>query len=177
MDKSDPISGFAFDIKSTSRKFHSNMVWISPANQATHNNLLKHLGSGGFGSILEVLGSSLPNMLDSLTCYQLSFLAVSRCKKMLIHKDFSDMAYQAWNVLISLVMVDSPVSTLGKLVQQSNDKTEKLSLKYEHRVGIGLRDNALHGMAAGEYNNLQYRLMASVYVAKITWSCCQCHHP
>ena len=168
IDKSDPGSGFAFDIKSTPRKFNSNMVWISPANQATHNDLLKHLGSGGFGSVLEVLGSSLPNMLDSLTCYQLSFLAVSRCEKTLIHKDFSDMAYHAWNILIPLVLVDSPVSTLGDLVLQSDDKMEELYLKYEHGVGIVLGDNALHGTAIMEYNNQQYRLMASVYVAKIT---------
>ena len=69
VDRSDPGSGFAFDIKSTHNKFISNMVCISPANQATHNELLNHLGSGGFGSVLEVLGSSLPNTLDSLTCY------------------------------------------------------------------------------------------------------------
>jgi len=144
------------------------MVWISPANQATHNDWLKHLGSGGVGSVLEVLGSSLPNMLDSLTCYQLLFLAVYRCKKTLIHRDFPDMAYQAWNILIPFVLVDSSVSTLGELVLQSDDKLEELYMKYKHGVGIVLEDNALHGTGIMEYNNQQYRLMASVYVAKIT---------
>ena len=45
---------------------------------------------------------------------------------------------------------------------------EELYLKYEHRVGIVLGDNALHGTGIMEYNNQQYRLMASVYIAKIT---------
>lgn len=57
------------------QKWDSNMHWISPADERTHEEYLRVLFEGGFGDMLDEIGEALE--LDGLVAYHLTFLAVS----------------------------------------------------------------------------------------------------
>ena len=70
----------------------SNLHWLSPANQAGHDDALQALQHAGFDDILAAIGEYL-NM-DGLAVYQISFMATSWTAKGWLHWDMRNVSAQ-----------------------------------------------------------------------------------
>jgi hypothetical protein len=159
------LSGsLTFDIKHPFGQDMTNMHWISPADDATQQDMLRHLGVGGFGDILQEFGLYFP-YLTKLVCYQLSFLVVSQCFLKWPHADLSSNGSTAWNVLFPLVLVED---SCDELVVYSNNKKVSATVKYQLGTAVVLGDGGIHATNEVNYSGGSFRLMASVYVADIT---------
>jgi hypothetical protein len=152
-----------FHIKHPFGQDMTNMHWISPADDATQQDMLRHLGVGGFGDVLQQFGDYFPYIMK-LVCYQLSFLVVSQCFLKRPHADLSGNGSTAWNVLFPLVLVEE---SGDELVVYSDNKKVSATVKYELGTAVVLGDGGIHATNEVNYSSGSFRLMASVYVADI----------
>ena len=138
----------------------SDMHWISPGDKVAHDGYLRALGDGGMDEILGAIGSKLG--LDGISCYHLTFIAVSNCHKGYVHHDFNNTGVKAFNLIIPMELVPGSEPELDVVDFNSNVGR----LKYQHDVGLLIGDNALHATATASYGN-NIRLMATVFLADV----------
>jgi Helicase associated domain len=153
-----------FDIRRPFGPRITNMHWIAPSNEATLFEIIRNLGSGGFGKVLQVFGDYFPH-INKLVCYEISFLTVSSCNTIRRHADLNGNNHTAWNVLFPLVLVNNSVD---ELIVFSDDKKHSKHIKYNLGTAIVLGDGGIHATNLVQYAANQYRLMMSVYVADIS---------
>ena len=157
-------------------KWRSNIHWISPGNERTHEKFLRVLGSGSFDTVLDGIGRALD--LDSLVVYQISFFAASHGAVGSRHYDSINTGGKAMGIIIPLLLEDDATPELTLWDDRTNEKGV-LKYKYEHGVIMG--DKASHSTAESDYRNLKdpkhggylndkkigMRLCAIVYVSQI----------
>ena len=155
-------------LQSTSKKFTSNLHWLSPLNGAAQDHFLQALSVAGFDNVLESIGRYFD--MTSVTCYQLSFLLVSNSLTGFLHTDFSDNDADAFNVLIPLQLVNGSGPELDLVTYYPRQQIGRY--KYEYDVGIMVGDGTVHATSAIDYRaqHDQMRIMASVYVADINYT-------
>lgn len=144
--------------------WRSNMHWLSPANEAAHDDYLTVLSAGGFDQVLDSIGAYFD--LDGLSAYHLSFIGVSQCERGFIHTDVNDSGVMAFNLIIPLMLVEGESPELEIL---SDDETTTRYYQYEYNVASMIGDDALHATASCDYMPKgEMRLCATVYVGDIT---------
>jgi hypothetical protein len=135
------------------------MYWISPADWETHTSMLSRLGSGGFGTVLNAIGTFFLNFVPHLTVYQLTFLVVSRCDEVRFHTDNDDsLLNQIWTMIIPLILV--PNSPPELVVLQRNSNTRHL-IKYQMEEAIVWGPDTVHSTACVRYQG-GYRVCVAI---------------
>lgn len=145
-------------------KWTSNMHWIGPADEKTHEEYIKVLAKGNLDVVLDGIGKYLG--LDSLVAYHLTFLAVSHSEKGYIHRDSSDTGGSVYNIIIPLILDDEALPELE--MSDWWDESKKGSLKYQIGTASMMGDDAMHGTQACDYRKTKgMRLAATIYVADV----------
>jgi len=145
-------------------KWTSNMHWIGPADEKTHEEYIKILAKGNFDAVLDGIGKYLG--LESLAVYHLTFLAVSHSEKGYIHRDTHDTGGSVYNVIIPLILDDEALPELA--MTDWWDESEMGSLKYQIGSASMMGDDAMHGTQACDYREKKgMRMAATVYIADI----------
>ena len=146
------------------KKWESNMHWIGPADEKTHEEYIKVLAKGNLDAVLDGMGKYLG--LDSLVAYHLTFLAVSYSEKGYIHRDTHSTGGSVYNIIIPLILDDEAVPELEMSDWWDESKTG--SLKYQIGSASMMGDDAMHGTQACDYREKKgMRMAATVYVADI----------
>ncbi len=84
------------------KEWKSNMHWISPADEKTHEEYLRVLGKGDFDLVLKSIGEQLG--LDGLVAYHLTFIGVSESVRGFVHYDTKGTSGSVYNVIIPLLL-------------------------------------------------------------------------
>jgi len=147
------------------KKWKSDMHWISPANEETHEAYLKLINENGFLSVLNYIGDKLG--LDSLVAYHLTFIVVSHCERGFLHHDTTGTDGKVFNVIIPMEMVDGSPPEL--IITKFDDDHVKGRLKYQTNVAVLIGDDARHATSECDYRDEPgaMRLAATVYIADI----------
>lgn len=146
------------------QRWTSNMHWIGPADENTHEEYIKVLGKGNFDAVLDGIGKYLG--FESLVAYHLTFIAVSHSEKGYIHHDTHSSGASAYNVIIPLILDDEAMPELE--IEDSEDEYEKGTLKYKIGTASMMGDEAMHGTQACDYREKKgKRMAATVYIADI----------
>ena len=161
-------------IQRPAKKWTSNMHWISPANEHTHEQYLKVLASGDFDAVLRGIGEYLG--LEGLVAYHLTFIGVSYSEKGYIHHDSTNTGGNVYNVIIPLILHEEENNdntnntTNPELVLLDDTTDEAGSLKYRLNQGAMMGDDAMHGTEACDYRATKgMRLAATVYIANVNY--------
>ena len=156
-------------IQRPAKKWTSNMHWISPANEHTHEQYLKVLASGDFDVVLRGIGEYLG--LEGLVAYHLTFIGVSYSEKGYIHHDSTNTGGNVYNVIIPLILHEEEnTNTNPELVLLDDTTDEAGSLKYRLNQGAMMGDDAMHGTEACDYRATKgMRLAATVYIANVNY--------
>jgi hypothetical protein len=157
-------------IQRPSGNWNSNMHWISPSDQASHEDYLRVLGEGGFDEVMARMGEYLN--LEGLVCFQLTFIGVSECGDGYLHHDFTGTDGGGYNVIIPLILVpESPPELYVQSDEYDDDAEESHSFgAYQYRLGAAsiIGDDATHGTARVDYMpQKQFRMAATVYMADV----------
>mmetsp|Transcript_6731 Transcript_6731/g.13492 ORF Transcript_6731/g.13492 Transcript_6731/m.13492 type:complete len:795 (+) Transcript_6731:207-2591(+) len=146
------------------KRWQSNMHWVSPADEKTHEDYLKVLASGDFDSVLDSIGRYLG--LKGLAAYHLTFIGVSHSVKGFVHHDFDETGASVYNVIIPLILDEGADPEL--IITDSRDGDRVGGLKYQVGYAGMMGDGALHGTEACDYRQSGgMRLAATVYIADI----------
>ena len=148
-----------------SKRWSSNMHWISPWNEVARLSYLEALGKGGFSTVLDSAGYWFH--LDNLTCFHNSFIGVSECDDSYLHTDFDETGRKSFNFVFPLKVVQGSAPELDIL---SDDYNVLLSVNYEYDVAVTVGDWTWHKTAAINYTGMEkdkFRMMASVYCSEI----------
>ena len=128
------------------KKWKSNMHWISPANEKSHEDYLRALSRGNFDKVLEGIGKALK--LDSLVAYQLTFIGVSHTERGYAHHDTTTTKGGVYNVIIPLLLEDDgePELLLWDFDPPNDSKKGKRG-GYKYKIGSAalMGDDAIHG--------------------------------
>ncbi|KAL3793511.1 hypothetical protein HJC23_007251 [Cyclotella cryptica] len=146
------------------KKWTSNMHWVSPADEKTHEEYLKVLAEGNFDLVLDAIGRYLG--LEGLVAYHLTFIGVSHSEKGYIHYDSTNTGASVYNVIIPLILEEDALPELVMI--DDNDESKSGSLKYRIGMGALMGDDAMHGTEACDYRSQKgMRMAATVYIADI----------
>jgi hypothetical protein len=99
-----PLGGDRWNLQRPSKKWLSDMHWLSPGDEKSHQSILQALGAAGFDEMLKSIGESLG--LDGLAVFQLTFIAVSHCSKGNIHSDVLRTGNKTFNIIIPLILAN-----------------------------------------------------------------------
>lgn len=137
--------------------------YVSPADEKTHEEVLKILSKGNFDAVLEGVGKFLG--LEALVAYQLAFFAVSDSEKGFIHRDSHATGASVYNVIIPLILDDDSSSPELELVNQgSTDR--RGSLKYQLETGYMMGDDVVYGYRERK----GIHMAASIYIADLNYA-------
>lgn len=149
--------------------FKSDIHWFAPADEVTHEFLMRVLWNGGFYSTLQSIGEHFED-LESLTIQSIGFLAVSHAVNEGIHHDFEHVQGKAFNLLIPILLPHNTEEPELKLVghNATMDYIHTL-VKYENNVGVMVGDETHHGTRDCDHTATQeMRDMLSVYLVDLT---------
>lgn len=159
------------------KKWQSNMHWIGPADEATHEEYLKILALGNFDQVLHSIGTSLG--LKGLAVYQMTFIGVSHSTEGFMHFDSRETGGSVYNVIVPLILDEEATPEL-KMTEwdagsdlADDGEYRQGSLKYKVGTAVMLGDDAEHGTeacdyrAAGVHRAQGMRLAATIYIADI----------
>jgi prolyl 4-hydroxylase len=149
------------------KKWTSNMHWVSPADEKTHEEYLKVLAEGNFDLVLDAIGTYLG--LEGLVAYHLTFIGVSHSEKGYIHHDSTDTGASVYNVIIPLILEDDSSPEL--VMMDDEEVTKAGALKYKIGMGALMGDDAMHGTEACDYRATKgMRMAATVYIADVNYN-------
>ena len=150
---------YSWYVQRPERKWQSNMHWISPANELSHEDYLRILSRGNFDSVLKAIGEALH--IPSLVVYHLTFIGVSYSDAGFAHHDTTTTKGGVYNVIIPLLLEDDEDdsgvgSTVGPELILWDDTNGDMRGGYKYRIGVGamMGDDAIHGTAECDYRNL-----------------------
>lgn len=163
----DQFGGYEWYVQRPHSFWHSNMHWISPADEETHKEYLRILSAGGFDEILNSIGTYFD--LDGLSVYHVTFIGVSHCETGYMHYDFKETQGKAFNVIIPLILANETGPELDILPDRSDDDRNLIGqYKYQPNVASMVGDLAYHATAAVNYlENKEMRMAATVYIADL----------
>jgi prolyl 4-hydroxylase len=149
------------------KKWTSNMHWVSPADEKTHEEYLKVLSEGNFDLVLDAIGRYLG--LEGLVAYHLTFIGVSHSEKGYIHHDSTDTGASVYNVIIPLILEEDALPELVMIDDKDGSKAG--ALKYKIGQGAMMGDDAMHGTEACDYRAKRgMRMAATVYIADVNYN-------
>lgn len=152
-------------VQRPSTKWRSNMHWISPSDERTHEEYLQVLARGNFDSVLDAIGTYLG--LEGLVAYHLTFIGVSHSEKGYMHRDTHHTGGSVYNVIIPLILEDDASPELA--MTDEDDETRYGTLKYRINTAVMMGDDAMHGTEACDYRKRNgMRLAATVYIADVS---------
>ncbi|KAL3770125.1 hypothetical protein ACHAW5_009666 [Stephanodiscus triporus] len=148
-------------------KWTSNMHWISPADEKTHEEYLDVLARGNFDVVLDAVGKHLG--LEGLVAYHLTFIGVSHSEKGFIHHDSTITGASVYNVIIPLILEGDASPELALKEDEGSTQSRYGTLKYRLGTAAMMGDDARHGTEACDYRESNgMRLAATVYIADIS---------
>mmetsp|Transcript_24552 Transcript_24552/g.36402 ORF Transcript_24552/g.36402 Transcript_24552/m.36402 type:complete len:346 (-) Transcript_24552:223-1260(-) len=160
-------------------KWSSNAHWISPKDEAAHDEYLKVLSKGGFDKTLEVIGKRFD--FNGLVAYHLSFIGVSHCTHGYLHHDFTEVEGKGFNLIIPLMLAKNtaPELDISELQQLNNNKDAQKTTTADDDVVVGrykytmdeanmVGDYVGHATSACDYLEAgDMRIAATVYIADV----------
>ncbi|KAL7543208.1 hypothetical protein ACHAXR_012506 [Thalassiosira sp. AJA248-18] len=156
--------GHVWYVQRPPQKWQSNMHWISPADEETHEEYLLALAAGNFDLVLDAIGKYLG--LEGLVAYHLTFIGVSYSEKGFMHRDTHHTGASVYNVIIPLILEEDATPEL--VMTDTDDENRAGALKYKIGTGAMMGDDAMHGTEACDYREKKgMRLAATVYIADI----------
>lgn len=165
-DHEVPIGDELWFLQRPGAEWSSNLHWLSPGNELSHNQYLDVLLSAGFDSILQSIGETMG--AEGLVAYQLTFIGVNSCQKGNFHTDFARVGGKAYNVIIPLILVEDSEPELGIQVTSDTGDLRIGRLKYEYEVAAMIGDHLEHATSAANYENSgEFRMAATVYIADV----------
>jgi hypothetical protein len=127
-------NGDRWFLQRPSKGLMSNMHWLSPGDERTHQSYLQTLGAAGFDDLLKSIGESLG--MSGLAAFHLSFIAVSHCSKGGIFFDVKNTGNKTLNVIIPLILAEEP-GPEQELVDRSNSKIGRIINSYDTALLVG----------------------------------------
>jgi hypothetical protein len=166
--------GLNWYIQRPPEMWKSNMHWISPLDEHTHDDYLRALGAAGFGEVLQQIG--LHFNLDGLVCYHMTFIAVSYCEQGFLHVDVSNTGRRVFNVVFPLMLAEGETGPELDVRQGNGSHNFPLTTlalkvgrwKNQYDVASLMGDSAVHATSAVDYGETnEMRMAATVYIADI----------
>mmetsp|Transcript_63005 Transcript_63005/g.153435 ORF Transcript_63005/g.153435 Transcript_63005/m.153435 type:complete len:1048 (+) Transcript_63005:1539-4682(+) len=143
----------------------SDLQWISPADNATYEDLVGGTITAGFGDILKSMGEQLD--LDGLAIYQVSFICVSKCFNGRLHYDVTKTGGKAFNIIAPIILAKDLTPELEICPTGDDDPPTVGDYRYKLNTAIVLGDDVMHATAGVDYTG-EFRLAISIYVADIS---------
>ena len=144
----------------------SVMYWISPADLATHNNLLSYLAVGGLATVLCAMSCKSASDVTHFTVFQATFILVSRYSVAQFHADFDDtLVGRCWSVIIPIELVNGSDSEL--LIHSHHSNSGYYAVRYCIGEAVIFAPDVIHSTAVVDYAE-GYRLCLSLNVACIS---------
>lgn len=158
------LNGYKWFLQRPNSKWNSNLSWLSPYDQNSHDDYLQALSASKFDAVLDAIGRSL-NM-DGLVAFHLTFIAVSRSTRGYLHYDLRNTGRKMYNVIIPLNLADDTGPELD--LQDASDDAAIGRYRYEYDVASLMGDDAYHATSACDYRSTkEFRMAATVYVADV----------
>ena len=159
------LAGQNWLIDRPQKEWGSNMHWISPHDESSHEEFLRALGVAGFDKTLASIGQRFG--LDGLLAYHVTFIGVSHCHDGMIHSDFVNVNGKAFNLIIPLILANQTGPEL--VLEQDDEKKGRVGFyQYQYGVGAMVGDSMMHGTAACDYRpTKEMRVAATVYLADV----------
>jgi hypothetical protein len=128
------VNGDLWSLQRPKKKWSSDMHWLSPGDESTHQSYLQALGAAGFDDVLKSIGEALG--MNGLAAFHLTFIAVSHCTKGLVHIDVGNTGNKTFNVIIPLILAEEP-GPEQELVDGSNLKVGRILNSYDVALLVG----------------------------------------
>ena len=158
----EEFKGLNWYVQRPPMHWDSNMHWISPGDENTHEAFLQQMFSGGFYGMLESIGEYF--QLRGLVAYHLAFMGVSHCVRGYVHHDFAGTNGKAFNIIIPLITVDGTGPELE--IEDVDDQFGGYRYVYDEASIVG--DAARHATGRVDYRHQgKYRLAVSIYIADV----------
>lgn len=166
-------------------EWQSDMHWLGPADERTHEITIRMLLQGGLSHVLDAIGRHYDH-LDGLFVQGVGFLAVSHCETGYMHTDFKNVEGKVFNLLIP---VYSPPSAGPELKLSGKKKRRRVSneqpsdddrvaiedddvttnIKYDANYGVLVGDGTWHGTRECDHRpDDDVRIVLSIYLADVT---------
>lgn len=169
-DKNLELNGHNWFLQRPDKKWRSNLHWLSPGDNAAHEDYLQALSVSGFDTILRGIGEQMG--MDGLVAFHVTFIAVSYSTEGYMHYDVTATGGKAYNIIIPLILANEtgPELDLRSSSILGEDETESLvgRYRYEYEVASMLGDDAYHATSAVDYRaSKEMRMAATIYVADV----------
>jgi hypothetical protein len=159
------LKGFNWFIQRPAKKWYSNLHWLSPADNKSHEHYLQALSIAGFDDMLKGIGEFLG--LDTLVVFHVTFIAVSQSTRGYVHTDVSDTGVRTFNVIVPLMKAENSPPELDIQADEVDGRIGRYP--YELNVAALMGDDSWHGTSAVDYRvEKDMRLAATVYIAEVT---------
>jgi hypothetical protein len=112
-----------------------NMHYIAAWDEKARVSLLRAMGSGGFDTALESIGTAYG--LDNMTCFHTSFMGISEADDSFTHADVYASDEKGFNIIWPLMVVDGSNPELDIV---SDDTNIVISVNYEYDVAYVMGD-------------------------------------
>jgi len=156
------LGGQRWYIQRPGSRWQSNMHWISPGDEAAHNEYLKVLSDGGFDDVLKSIGEYFG--FDGLVAYHVTIIGVSHCSRGYMHHDFEYV--KGFNLIIPLILTNDSKPELDLEQRSNRDIVGQYKYKIDEASMVG--DRVGHATAACDYRNEgEMRMAATVYIADV----------
>jgi len=136
------------------------MHQLSPANEQTHERVLRILATGRFDTVLKGIGNALG--VHGLAVYHVSFHGVSHIEQLgesssmqhakQQHTHVTETGGGVYKLIIPLLLEENAPPELI-LWDDNGDETWRGMLRYSVGTGVALGDDAVHGMSDCDYRN------------------------
>jgi hypothetical protein len=140
-----------------------NMHYAGAWNEFARLTILGELGRAGFDQALDGVGTTFG--LDSLTCYQVAFMGVSRCDTSFTHTDVYASGGTSYNIIFPLELVEGSKPELNLLADDANTI---ISVHYEYDTALLMGEWGYHFTSAIDgYTGDQKRVVLGLYCGQI----------
>jgi hypothetical protein len=154
-------------------EWRSNLHWLSPGDEHSHEHYLQALSASGFDTVLDGVGKYLG--LDGLVAFHVTFIAVSQSTEGYQHHDVLWTGAKTYNVIVPLLLANHTGPELDLVEGASyedgfDDKENRVvgRYRYEYEVGSMMGDGAVHATSAVDYRrHNEMRLAATIYIADV----------
>ena len=157
------------------KKWQSNLQWLSPGDNPSHENYLQALSVAGFDDMLAGIGEALG--LETLVAFHVTFIAVSHSTKGYMHHDVTETGAKAFNVIIPLLLANETgpeldlMNSMDEEYDYEDDDEDQYRVgryRYEYDVASMMGDDSYHASSAVDYRtSKEMRMAATVYIADV----------
>jgi hypothetical protein len=141
----------------------SFLISVSPWNKNAPTSFLRALGTGGFDTVLDGMGTNFG--LDHMSFFFLGFMGVSEADDSFTHTDVYATGEKGFNMIWPIVIVNGTKPELDII---SDDANIVLSINYEHDVAVTMGDWVYHKTSPNDYQHeAQMRIVVNAFVGQI----------